>query len=101
MATCSDYEGTYTVDNTSCSSGCTIPPSSTLAVICSPSMQFLVGTTSHPASVNSEGQLEVSELGLVASVTGSSPARYLFGVAQSGTSLSNGGGEVWGAEEGG
>jgi hypothetical protein len=99
MASCSDYEGTYTVTESTCSSGCTIPSSSTLEVVCSPSMQLLVGTTSYSAAVNASGQLEVSALGLVASVTGTSPNRYLFGVA-SGSSFTNGDTEVWGAEQG-
>lgn len=98
MATCSDYEGTYTVSETSCSSGCTIPPNASLEVVCSPSMQFLVDSASYSASINSNGQLEVPALGLVASVTGSSPSRFLFGVAQ-GSSLDNGSTEVWGAEQ--
>jgi hypothetical protein len=99
MASCSDYEGTYTVTQSSCSSGCSIPPSSTLEVVCAPSMQFLVGTTSYSAAVNMSGQLEVSALGLVASVTGTAPNRYLFGVA-GGSSFTGGDPEVWGAEQG-
>jgi hypothetical protein len=100
MLSCSDYEGSYTVGTTSCSSGCVIPASSTLEVVCSPSMELLVDTASHAASVNSEGQLVVASLGLVASVTGSAPNRFLFGVAEGGSSLSNGDVEVWGADEG-
>lgn len=100
MASCSDYEGTYTVSETSCTSGCTIPPSTMLEVVCSPTMQLLVGSASHAATINSVGQLEVSSLGLVASVTGSSPSRFLFGVAEGSGSLDNGTKEVWGADEG-
>jgi hypothetical protein len=100
MATCSDYEGIYTVNATSCSSGCTIPPDAQLEVRCSPQMELLVDTTSHPASINAEGQLEVAELGLVASVTGIAPNRFLFGVAEGSSSMQEGGTEVWGAEGG-
>lgn len=99
MAVCSDYEGTYTVTETSCGSGCTIPASSTLEVVCSPSMQLLVDSTGYSAAINTSGQLEVAALGLVASVTGSTPNRYLFGTAQ-GSSLLDGSTEVWGAEQG-
>lgn len=100
MTTCSDYEGSYTVSATSCSSGCTIPPDAKLEVVCSPSMQFLVDSTSHSASVNTQGQLEVPELALVASVTGTPPVRFLFGTAEGGASRDSGGSEVWGADEG-
>jgi hypothetical protein len=99
MASCSDYEGTYTVSQTTCSSGCAIPPNATLEVVCSPSMELLVDSTGYAATINGEGQLVVSELGVVASVTGVSPARFLFGVAQ-GSSFTNGNPEVWGADQG-
>ena len=100
MASCTDYEGSYTVTQTSCIiTGCTIPPGSRIEVVCSPTMQFLLDSTPHAASVNSVGQIEVPTLDLVASVTGSVAQRYLFGVTQP-AAQDSGGTEVWGADEG-
>lgn len=101
MASCSDYEGSYTVTQTSCLAGCTVPPGSSIQVVCSPTMQFLLNSASHAASVNSFGQIEVPSLDLVASVTGVLPQRFLFGVAQPTAASTSGSSEVWGAEEGG
>lgn len=99
MASCTDYEGIYTVTQTSCITGCTIPLGSRVEVVCSPTMQLLLDSTPHAASVNSAGQLEVPGLDLVASITGVLPERYLFGVTQPAAQDADGT-EVWGADEG-
>lgn len=100
MAQCSDYEGRYTVTQSSCSSGCAINPDDELEVVCSPTMRFLLNGTPHDAQVNSMDQLEVPGLDLFASVTGVAPLRFLFGTAQGNDGMDSNGKEVWGAEEG-
>lgn len=98
MATCEDYEGTYEVTQTSCTEDCTIPPGSTIVISCDP-MTFTLNSQPYSAEVDSEDHLVVPALDLVASVTGSDPNRFLFGVAGT-DGMMGGGNEVWGAEQG-
>lgn len=104
MLTCEDYEGEYTVSQTSCtSSPCKIPAGATVRVRCETPPKFEVEPnpgvpTTYDAEINTDGQLVVEDLELVASVTGSEPNRYLFGVAMS--AMMTSATEVWGAEQG-
>lgn len=99
---CSDYEGFYVMTSQ-------IPPDKQLRVECTTEgVRFHVNEDPpYAAEINGVGQLEVEALGLIASVTGTEPNRYLFGVAsftgESGLKLTEGGvsqPEPWGAEEG-
>lgn len=98
---CANYEGPYVLISP-------IPPNKQLQVVCSTEgVELRVDEDTYEGVINTVGQLEVTALGLVASVTGTEPNRYLFGVANfaggSGSKLEEGGAnqpEPWGAEEG-
>lgn len=98
MLSCESYAGDYVLTTP-------VGAKVQLRVECSPQVVFKVGEESYTAEVNDEGQLEVEALSLFASVVGTIPERYLFGVANFGSSSEpewdvDGKPEAWGAEEG-